>query len=233
MLEKLTLQRCVVSAQGQVTPQLGPNDVFVALINPADYKHSLGIAYSDDDPDRARRIGAPDATPRYAGSNPETVSFPLVLDGTGVVPNPGGGPSLSVRTMVERLQAICYRYDGDQHEANVVKLKWGRAFDNFFGRLKELRLDYTLFKPSGEPLRARTQLDFVRFKTQRQSALEARRSSPDMTHVVRVKEGDTLPLLCERIYGDGGRYLEVARFNELVNFRRLVPDTLLRFPPLG
>ncbi|MFW5834191.1 MAG: CIS tube protein [Pseudomonadota bacterium] len=231
MLEKLTLQRCEVSTSGQVTPQNGPGDSFAVLINPAEYKHALGIAYSDDDPDRARRLGAPDAAPRYAGGNPETVSFPLVLDGTGVVGE--DGEPTPVRTLIDRLKGICYRYDGDHHEPNVVKLKWGRTFDNFYGRLRDLKIDYTLFKPSGEPLRAKMQLEFVRFKTPRQSSLEARMSSPDMTHVVRVQEGDTLPLLCERIYGDGARYREVARFNRLVNFRRLAPDTLLRFPPLA
>ncbi len=232
MLEKLTLQRCEVSGDGQVTPQSGPGDVFAVMLNPAEYKHAMGIAYSDDDPDRARRIGAPDATPRYAGNDPETIAFPLVLDGTGAVPNPDGGPPTSVRTLVDTLKGICYRYEGDKHEPNVVKVKWGQAFDNFFGRLRDLKIDYTLFKPSGEPLRAKMQLEFVRFKSPRQSALESRRSSPDLTHVVRVQEGDTLPLLCERIYGDGSRYLAVARFNALVNFRRLKPDTLLRFPPL-
>jgi nucleoid-associated protein YgaU len=47
-----------------------------------------------------------------------------------------------------------------------------------------------------------------------------------------VRDGDTLPLLCERIYGDPGYYIDVARFNGLVHFRCLEPGTRLHFPPL-
>jgi len=50
---------------------------------------------------------------------------------------------------------------------------------------------------------------------------------------VVVKDGDTLPLLCHRIYGDSGYYADVARFNGLSSFRRLKPGLALHFPPLG
>lgn len=52
--------------------------------------------------------------------------------------------------------------------------------------------------------------------------------SQDMSHLVTVRAGDTLPLLCKRIYSDPAYYMEVARVNRLVNFRNV-----LRFPPLS
>ena len=57
--------------------------------------------------------------------------------------------------------------------------------------------------------------------------------SPNRTHVVRVRAGDTLPLLCQRIYGNPGYYLQVARFNHLVDFPQLKPGQILTFPPLN
>ena len=45
--------------------------------------------------------------------------------------------------------------------------------------------------------------------------------------------GDTLPLLCDRIYSDPSYYPDVARFNNLSDFRRLQPGQRLHFPPLG
>jgi nucleoid-associated protein YgaU len=57
-------------------------------------------------------------------------------------------------------------------------------------------------------------------------------SSPDLTHLRDVREGDTLPLLAQEIYGNPHLYLEVARVNRLVNFRRLRPASRLSFPPL-
>jgi nucleoid-associated protein YgaU len=93
-------------------------------------------------------------------------------------------------------------------------------------------LEYTLFHPDGAPLRAKVALSFVEAVTETMEAVEANRSSPDMTHMVMVREGDTLPLLCHRIYNDAARYLEIARLNNLDGFRSLMPGTLLRFPPI-
>jgi nucleoid-associated protein YgaU len=61
----------------------------------------------------------------------------------------------------------------------------------------------------------------------------AQDESADLTHVRLVKAGDTLPALCERIYGEPRMYAEVARANGLDNFRDLRPGMQLRFPPLA
>ena len=95
-----------------------------------------------------------------------------------------------------------------------------------------MSMDYTLFKPSGLPLRAKVKLSFTGFQSKDEKALRANRSSPDLDHVVEVKAGDTLPLLCYRIYKNSGYYTDVAKVNNLVNFRNLVPGTRLHFPPL-
>ena len=60
----------------------------------------------------------------------------------------------------------------------------------------------------------------------------ARKSSPDVTHVRTVREGDTLPLLCWEVYGSSTPYPRVAAFNRLGGFRDLVVGSQLVFPPL-
>jgi nucleoid-associated protein YgaU len=109
-------------------------------------------------------------------------------------------------------------------------LVWGSWIFN--GRLQSLAVQYTLFKPNGDPLRAKLTLTFTSSITEKEAELRADTQSPDLSHRVLVRDGDTLPLLCERIYGDPGYYIEVARFNGLVDFRRLEPGTRLHFPPL-
>jgi hypothetical protein len=42
-----------------------------------------------------------------------------------------------------------------------------------------------------------------------------------------------LPLMCYRIYGDSKYYIEVARFNNLNDFRNLNEGMQLKFPPLA
>ena len=60
----------------------------------------------------------------------------------------------------------------------------------------------------------------------------AQDQSPDLTHICLIKVGDTLPNLCYQIYGDPNYYLEVARANQIDNFRNLTPGTKIFFPPL-
>ena len=103
----------------------------------------------------------------------------------------------------------------------------------FFGRLESMATQYTLFKPSGDPLRAKVDLGFTGFMSTKEAELVSNRSSPDLSHRIEVRQGDTLPLLCSRIYGDPLYYLDVARFNGLSDFRRLTPGAKLHFPPLG
>ena len=103
----------------------------------------------------------------------------------------------------------------------------------FFGRLDAMSVRYTLFKPSGAPLRARVELSFVGTMSKKEGELVSNKSSPDLSHTVTVVEGDTLPLLCDRIYSDPSYYPDVARFNNLSDFRRLQPGQRLHFPPLG
>ena len=90
-----------------------------------------------------------------------------------------------------------------------------------------------MFKPSGEPLRARVQLGFIGFMSKEEEALRANRSSPDMSHLIEVKAGDTLPTLCYRVYKDSSYYLEVARVNNMTDFRDIKPGSKLLFPPLS
>lgn len=235
-LTKLSIQRCTVSKSGTVSPESGASATFEVLINPDQLERTLGIDYSEDD---AVPINGNTEDKKFSRYVPETVSFPLVLDSTGVVPpktqtlaNMVSNKPTPVADLIASLKGVCYTYNGENHEPNVVKLSWGENFDKFYARTKEMSVNYTLFKPTGDPLRAKLKLKFVRFRTNKQASLEKKDNSPDMTHAVIVKEGDTLPLLCEQIYQDGSRYLEVARFNRLTDFRALKPRTVLHFPPL-
>lgn len=221
---RLNLRRCILSSSGQV--QLG-SEQFSALINPASFTLDRGIQYAQD-----TRLGQVGNEMRFAAVNPETVAFDLTLDGTGVVPpatlaDAGKG----VREHLDDLVKVVYTYAGQQHEPGRVRLLWGNF--SFYGRLTTMKTQYTLFKPSGEPLRAKVSLSFTRFMSAAEGSLASNRSSPDLSHSVEVRAGDTLPLLCQRIYGDARHYLAVARFNGLADFRRLAPGLRLHFPPLA
>jgi hypothetical protein len=221
--EKLKISPCQLDDAGNITVD-DSQTYFEALINPSGYKHHLTISYNNK-----KTLGQSGAEPKFSAVCPEKLTLPeLVLDGTGVVP---ASPFEDVTTLVDRLLGVVYAYNGENHEPNHVRLLWGNLI--FFGRVESIAIDYTLFKPSGEPLRAKIQLGLIGWMSKEESTLRANRSSPDLSHIVEVKAGDTLPLLCNRIYKNPAYYLEVARINNLTNFRALEPGLKLRFPPLS
>ena len=159
------------------------------------------------------------------------MKFSLVIDGTGIVnlPIPGVG-SPPVKDQIASLKKIAYQYEGTNHEPNVVQLQWGKF--TFNGRLESMSVEYTLFKPNGSPLRAKVGLSFISYMSKAEQALRANTSSPDLTHRVEVQAGENLPLLCYRIYKDCSYYLDVAKFNNIDNFRDIKPGATISFPPL-
>jgi nucleoid-associated protein YgaU len=218
----LKISPCTVAKDGTVSVD-GSRPVFEALINPAGYGHDFGIRYT-----KTQAQGAAGKEAKYVGSQSEKLSLKeLILDGTGAVP----GSVIPVKTQVANLRKTTYDYVGVKHEAPIVQLVWGGLI--FYGRVESLKFDYTLFKPNGDPLRAKVTMSLVEYNSPPEIVKESQPSSPDLTHLVVVRAGDTLPLLCERIYRDPAYYLEVARINGLTAFRQLQPGERLRFPPLG
>ncbi len=217
---QLTITRVKVSPDGAMSVDRSKS--FTAMLNPSEFRHQRSIRYNT-----RMALGQVGSNTRFSGVDPDTVSFSILLDGTGVVPTDGG---LDVADHVKALSDVVYRYDGEQHQPDHVRLLWGTLI--LYGRMESMQIQYTLFKPSGDPLRAKIDLEFKGFMSSKEAELAANRSSPDLSHLVEVRDGDTLPLLCDRIYGDPAYYVDVARFNGLDSFRALTPGLRLHFPPL-
>ena len=57
-------------------------------------------------------------------------------------------------------------------------------------------------------------------------------TSPDLTHLRTVTEGENLPLMAQEIYRDPKHYFEVAKANDLDSFRKIDSGQQLQFPPI-
>lgn len=194
------------------------------LINPSGYTRNFRVEYSEQ-----TTMGQSSGTPKFSFIGSEELTLPqLVFDGTGVVALYG---MKSVKEMIDELLALIYKYDGQKHRPSELCFTWGDLI--FYGVVFSIDIDYTLFKPSGEPLRAKVRLKVMSTMGLEEMIRRANASSPDLTHLIDVCAGDTLPLLCQRVYGDPAYYLEIARVNGLVDFRHLKPGMQLRFPPLS
>lgn len=194
---------------------------FTVSINPEKYSHSYSITYNDE-----QAFGSAGASIKFEKTAPEKVNMELIFDATGIIP----GSSTDASKDVESFKAVAYNFNGEIHSPNYLKLSWGTLVFNC--RLTSLEVNYTLFKPDGTPLRGRATVSFQGYVDDKTLALQENKQSPDLTHIITIKMGDTLPNLCQKTYGDPGYYKDVARVNQLVHYRNLVPGTKLFFPPL-
>lgn len=190
-------------------------------INPSAYSHEYQVKYNND-----TAQGAPGTTLKFKGIPPESVSFEIYFDATGAIEN----NTVPVKTLIDQFKKVCFVYNGNIHEPNYLIISWGSLV--FKCKLVSMNISYTLFKQDGTPLRAKASVKFEKAIDANMIAKEANNKSPDLTHFVLVRQGDTLPLICYRTYGDSSYYLDVARYNNIVNFRNLEPGSKLYLPSI-
>ncbi len=189
-------------------------------VNPAQFSRKLKIKYNDQ-----QEPGTQGNNPSFNQTPAEEIQLEFLFDGTGVIAG-----SRNVREQIDRFRKAVYSFDGEIHRPKYLKLLWGELSFNCV--LKDLQIDYTLFKPDGTALRALLKATFSEVIEDELRARKMRTNSPDLTHVRYVKEGDTLPLMTFRIYGTPDLYLEVARYNGITSFRKLTPNMKILFPPI-
>lgn len=217
-LTKLTLTAC--SSSKHTISGVKP---FSVMVNPETIHLLHNIEYTSEKDSSEKK---------YVNEGEWSVKIPsILLDTTGVIPEsewPGDGKT--ILEMVEHLKNVVCKFYGNQHEPPIIHLQWGSFL--FWVRLKSIGVKYTLFNKDGAPVRAEVSLDFGGFDTEKEVASKKKPSSPDLTHYVEVKVGDSLPLMCERVYKNPLLYMQVAKVNGLTSFRDLKPGSKLYFPPV-
>lgn len=206
-------------------------DPFEVMFNPASitiqhqnvYKHNAAL-------------GKEFQPTNFRYTQPKEIQLELVIDGTGVtaigVLNIFG-KTKTVADQVTEFLELCFHRDGELHEPKYIRLSWGDGpLKSFDSRLTSVDIEYTAFQENGSPLRATLKTNFIEDLAPKKAEAEERSSSPDLTHTRLVRSGDTLPLLSIEIYGSAKHYLQLAKINNLDNFRDLTPGTELIFPPL-
>lgn len=207
-------------------PDLGDDSFiadFTAMMNPETYTLDYKVEYQD-----GQGHGTSAAQQRFTVKKPEEFSFEFLFDNTGII---DAKPRPDLADELKTFRDLLVGYDGDTHEPKHFKLIWGGTL--FKGRCTALSIAYKLFNPDGTPIRATCKVTFKGSIEENLRVAQENAASPDLTHYHRVQAGETLPLLCFGVYGDSSYYLEVARANKLVNFRKLKEGEELFFPPIG
>lgn len=242
-LEKMTLRafKPAASPDDPPTPSDAPEDCYTVQVNPSSYTLNRLVNYSYL---RGQGFSASEAI--FSDSLPVHLDFEFLFDGTGVIPKPaplGDIPLVGAiasalspdEPFVVMDEIVKFNklvgYDGKVHRPRQLLLVWGSLA--FSCVVTSIDYRFTLFKEDGTPLRAVAKCAFCESVSGAERVRRDNASSPDLTHLRDVKDGDTLPLLAYDIYGSPQLYLEVARVNKLIDFRRLRSGTRLSFPPVS
>jgi len=232
-LEKLTI---IAFTDAALTKEK-PNGSFVVMFNPNTFSVNHTNSY-----DQFPQAGKGVSDQKQDKRNPRTLSMELFFDGTNVSPSVGKSKKASahevtdadgkgiVDASVESFLKIAYDIDSTEHRTSFLVFVWGNFF--FAGVLESANVTYSLFAQNGKSLRAKISISVKEHITDKKLNAELNLQSPDLTQSRTVISGDTLPNLAEKIYRDESLYLELARVNNLHNYRKLVPGQKLIFPPI-
>lgn len=198
---------------------------YKVIVNPEKYSLSYKTEYKDQAPQGSSK---PDL--KFIHSGTQNLDLEFLFDRTGVIPGYPNDKEKGVEHDIEEFKRITFQYNGDNHKPNYLKILWGTLEFNCV--LSEMNIDYKLFRSDGMPIRAIAKVKFRSFIDNDKKIAEEQKNSPDLTHIRTVIEGDTLPLMTYRIYGDSKYYLEVAKANQLTTFRKLKTGQKIYFPPL-
>ncbi len=224
------LQKLVIKAytDPEFRNEASDGALYTTAVNPETYSMTLKTEYNEQSGQ-----GNSSATPKFVRTIPEELELDFLFDRTGVFQNndsAGSDNGNGIEEDIENFKKTVFRYNGEIHKPNYLKVSWGTLL--FQCVLLELNIEYKLFRPDGKPLRAVGKAKFKSLIDEEKRAAEENNSSPDLTHIRTVYDGDTLPLMTHKIYGDSKYYLEVAKVNNLTNFRKLKVGDRLYFPPI-
>jgi len=212
----------------------GEDFTYEVLINPEKIERKFQTRF-----DESQGEGTTGTDVRFRVQLPQQFNLELLFDATGVVANDkipfsnilGLSEAEPVSEQIDRFKGVVFDYDGTKHSPNLIQVQWGDFL--FKGKLKDLTISYTLFKPDGTPLRAKATCVFVESLSDSLRVAKESSESPDLTHIRTVNEGDKLPLMSHRIYNDTAYHLEVARVNRLHSLRNLKTGDKIYFPPIN
>lgn len=220
-------------------------------VNPSGYTINQEIEFCE-----GQAIGSSSQNLKFNKKGSEEVSFSFLFDSSGVIPPPKikegkvEKPPLSdemkeafapataipfeqaasVEKDLNEFKELVAGYNGETHQPNYLRLLWGSY--QLECRLTSINIEYKLFRRDGRPIRANVVCKFKKTQTIKEMGAQQNRQSSDVTHELSVRQDDLLPLMAERIYDQNNYYIDVAKANKLLSFRKIETGTPLRFPPI-
>jgi nucleoid-associated protein YgaU len=202
-----------------------------ALYNPEKYSVNKSVQYAE--------IGIPgldEPVLQFVRGQNEKVTLDLFFDTTeqGMVDNVADVRQLTVAVY------NLLRVSTESHAPPRFTVEWGSGH-SLFGQgfstslcvLESMNEEFTLFAPTGEPLRAKLTVTIRMASTIKLQFQEQPHHSPDRTKIVMVVRGQRISGIAYEHYGDPTQWRSIADANPNIrNPRMLDAGTRLTIPSL-
>lgn len=198
----------------------GVQNTVAVLFNPAEYNISRSVNYAKLD-----IPGADSPIMQFISGGETSLDLTLHFDTQNDYIRK---TSDDVRTYMQPIMNALW-IDGKLHAPPEAAFSWGGCF--FKGIITNAKQSFTMFLPSGVPVRARLELTF---KSNEDTVGARKRSpfeSPNRTKARRAEKGAQLWQIADAEYGHPKYWRMIADFNKIYNPRKLPEGELLQLPP--
>lgn len=204
---------------------------FELPVNPESYTQNYKVEYNAQ-----QGHGNQSTDARFKSTAPEQLRLDFFFDETHTIEGYGNeqkytkGPYKTVQDELKDFLDTVYHMEGEIHRPRFLQLTWGTF--KFSCILKNLDLNYTLFKADGTPIRIKIAATFLNYIAQDERVAREKKKSPDLTRIRNAKQGERLDLMTSEVYNTPQYVLQIAKANNLSSIRQLKQGQELRFPPL-
>ena len=198
---------------------------FKVPINPENLSRSYHIKQEETQPQATQQTN-----PNFNRTQPEELRFDLYLDNTNTVE----GNTLNkvdIKTQLQKFADVAYKMNGDINKPNFLKIIWGDLL--FDCQLTSLGVEYKLFNTEGVPLRAKLAVSFKRYIDPTARVIDEGKSlGAAVEKIVQAAAGDKITNIADKVLTNINAYLDIARANNIVNFRGIKEGVELVIQPI-
>jgi phage tail protein X len=211
--------------------QIDGGDTIQVLFNPTEYTITKTNTWNFK---QVKGKSLPPAS--FGGGNPREISLSLLLDVTLLE----GKSVLDITNKLFKMMDVPsgQAAGGASSAPSFVTFRWG-AVDTFKAVCTSLTVAYQLFQPNGVPLRADVKLQLKQAGEASTASSGSANAAQNPTTrasgsrgVHTVRDGDTLPSIAYRTYGDATKWRVIAESNGVDNPLHLRRGLALTLPEL-
>lgn len=169
---------------------------------------------------------------QFVRGQTQTLSLELFFDTTRA--GTTAATVQDVRTLTDPVAQLG-RIQPKTHAPPRIRFIWGQGL-SFRAIVDNVQQKFTLFSPSGIPVRATLSVSFKEYRTLEEQLKELNLQSADHTKRRVIRRRDTLARIAFEEYGDAAKWRAIADHDEnrrvLTDLRRLTPGLELAIPAI-